>query len=124
MGINQLQPVGWVTWDAGTNTSLITYAEFRPKYFNGNNVNVSQRVAWSRQLAVADTAAYQTATVFSSWDPCTMASNICTTFAPDIAVANFRAAKGVSQTTINWNISWALSGIRYDLFRSTDNVNF
>jgi pectin methylesterase-like acyl-CoA thioesterase len=124
VGINQLQPTGWVTWDAGTNTSLITYAEFRPRYFNGNAMNVSQRVAWSRQLAVADTAAYQRATVFGSWNPCAVASNVCTTFSPDIAVANFRAAKGASQTTLNWNISWAMSGIRYDLFRSSDNVNF
>ncbi|MDO7874484.1 pectinesterase family protein [Hymenobacter sp. ASUV-10] len=124
VGINQLQPAGWVTWDAGTNTSLITYAEFRPRHFNGNAVNVSQRAAWSRQLAVADTAAYQRATVFGSWNPCAVASNVCATFSPDIAVANFRAAKGASQTTINWNISWAMTGIRYDLYRSSDNVTF
>ena len=124
MGANQIQPAGWTAWDAGTDTNIITYREFRPRYFNGNNLNISQRVAWSRQLAVADTAQYQTSTVFGAWNPCAVASNVCTAFVPDIAVANFRAAKGAALTTIDWNISWAMANIRYDLLRSADNVTF
>ncbi|MDO7853988.1 pectinesterase family protein [Hymenobacter convexus] len=124
LGFNQIQPAGWTTWDAGTDTNLITYAEFRPRYFSGRNVNLGQRVAWSRQLAVADTAQYQTSTVFGAWNPCAVAPGICTAFTPAIAVSNFRATKGATQTTLDWNISWAMAGIRYDLLRSTDNVNF
>jgi pectin methylesterase-like acyl-CoA thioesterase len=124
LGFNQIQPAGWSTWDSGTDTNLITYAEFRPRYFSGRNVNLGQRVAWSRQLAVADTAQYQTGTVFGSWNPCAVAPSVCTAFTPAIAVSNFRATKGATQTTLDWNISWAMAGIRYDLLRSTDNVNF
>jgi pectin methylesterase-like acyl-CoA thioesterase len=124
LGFNQIQPAGWTTWDAGTDVSLITYAEFRPKYFSGRNVNTTPRVSWSRQLAVADTAQYQTQTVFGAWNPCAVATNVCTSFTPDIAVSNFRATKGPTQTTLDWNISWAMAGIRYDLLRSTDNVTY
>ena len=124
VGLNQIQPTGWSVWDSGTDVSLITYAEFRPKHFSGRNVNTSQRVTWSRQLAASDTAQYQTSVVFPTWQPCALASNICTTFTPDIAVSNFRAAKGATQTTLDWNISWAMTGIQYNLLRSTDNINF
>ena len=124
MGRNQIQPAGWTVWDAGTDTNIITYAEFRPRYFNGNNVNTSQRVSWSRQLAVADTVPYKTSTVFGTWNPCAVAANVCGTFTPDIAVSNFRATKGATQATLDWNISWAMTGIKYDLLRSTDNVTF
>ena len=124
MGRNQIQATGWTVWDAGTDTNLITYGEFRPRYFNGNNVSTSQRVSWSRQLAVADTVRYHTSTVFGTWNPCAVAANVCTSFTPDIAVSNFRATKGATQATLDWNISWAMTGIRYDLLRSTDNVNF
>ncbi|MDB5236668.1 MAG: hypothetical protein JWR44_3661 [Hymenobacter sp.] len=125
MGYNQIQPAGWVIWDAGTDVSKITYGEYRPRYFSGNNVNVSQRVSWSQQMTPADTLQYTTANMFGSWNPCNVATGFCTTTnPPDIAVSNFRATKGTSQTTLNWNISWAMTGIRYDLLRSSDNLTF
>jgi hypothetical protein len=119
-----IQPTGWSVWDAGTNTSVITYTEFQPKYFNGNNVNTSQRLPWTQLLPPADTTQYTLANLFGSWIPCAVAANICTAFAPDIAVSNFRGVKSGTQTSIDWNISWAMTGIRYEVFRSTDNVNF
>ena len=124
VGTNQIQPAGWTTWDSGTDTNIITYAEYRPRNFSGRNVNTSQRVGWSRQLAATDTAQYQTSTVFGTWNPCSVAANVCTSFTPDIAVSNFRATKGTTLTTLDWNISWAMTGIRYDLLRSPDNVTF
>lgn len=124
VGFGLLQPAGWSVWDAGTNTSVITYAEFQSRYFNGNLVNTSQRLPWTRQLAPADTAQYAVATLFGAWNPCAAASNICTRFTPDIAVSNFRAVRSGAQTALDWNISWALTGIRYEVFRSTDNVTF
>ena len=124
VGFGLLQPTGWSVWDTGTNTSVITYAEFQPKYFNGNNLNTSQRVPWSQQLAPADTAQYTVANLFGTWNPCAVAANICTSFTPDIAVSNFRAVKSGTQVSLDWNISWAMTGIRYEVFRSTDNVNF
>lgn len=124
LGVNQIQPAGWSVWDSGTDTNIITYAEFRPRHFSGRNVNTSQRVSWSRQLAATDTAQYQASSVFSAWNYCAVAANICTTVAPDIAVSNFRATKGTAQTTLDWNISWAMTGIKYDLLRSSDNTTF
>jgi pectinesterase len=124
VGAGLLQPAGWTTWDAGTNTSLITYAEFQSKYYSGTLLPTSQRVAWSRQLAAADTGAYSRANLFGTWDPCTVAAGFCTGAAPDIAVSNFRAVKGATQATISWNISWAMSQIKYELFRSADNTTF
>ncbi|RAK63814.1 pectinesterase family protein [Hymenobacter edaphi] len=124
VGAGLLQPAGWTTWDAGTNTSLITYAEFRSKYYAGTLVPTAQRASWSQQLTAADTAAYSRASLFGTWDPCAVATGFCTGAAPDIAVSNFRAVKGASQATLSWNISWALSQIKYELFRSADNTTF
>ena len=124
VGFGLLQPTGWSVWDAGTNTSVITYAEYQNRYFNGNLLNTSQRLSWTRQLAPADTAQYTVANLFGAWNPCAVAANICTTFTPDIAVSNFRAVRSGTQTALDWNISWAMTGIRYEVFRSTDNVNF
>ncbi|WP_324672744.1 pectinesterase family protein [Hymenobacter sp. GOD-10R] len=125
IGANQILPAGWVTWDAGTDVTKITYAEYQTRYFNGKLVPVNQRVTWSKQLTSADTAQYVKAKLFGTWDPCTVVAGFCTTLnTPDIAVSNFRATKGATQATLDWNISWAMSQIKYELFRSTDNVTF
>ncbi|GAB2956695.1 hypothetical protein GCM10027048_23570 [Hymenobacter coalescens] len=124
VGAGLLQPAGWTTWDAGTNTGLITYAEFQSKYYSGPLMPTAQRVSWSQQLAPADTAQYSRANLFGTWDPCAVATGFCTGTAPDIAVSNFRAVKGASQATLSWNISWAMSQIKYELFRSADNTTF
>ncbi|MGG9972066.1 pectinesterase family protein [Ferruginibacter sp. SUN002] len=120
-GTNQIQPTGWSTWDAGTITSQITYAEYQPKNLDGTAVNTASRVAWSQQLG--DASAYTYASMFGSWDPCT-AYGFCTYQPKDIAVSNFRATKGASTSQIDWNISWPMTGITYRLFRSSDNVSF
>ncbi|MGI4872841.1 MAG: pectinesterase family protein [Janthinobacterium lividum] len=139
IGVNEIQPAGWVTWDTGTDVTKITFAEFQTKYFNGNNVNLSQRVSWSQQLTATDTLNYTltklfglntgtasstSAAVTAAWDPATVATAFTTYHAPDIAVANLQATKGTTQTAIQWNASWAITGVQYDLQRSTDNVNF
>lgn len=124
VGANLLQPAGWVIWDAGTNTSLITYAEFRSRYYSGNLMPTAARVAWSQQLASADTAIYNRSAMFGTWDPCAVATGVCTSTTPDIAVSNLRAVKGATQSTISWNISWAMDQIKYELFRSADNTTF
>ncbi|GAA4371792.1 hypothetical protein GCM10023186_00650 [Hymenobacter koreensis] len=124
MGAGLIAPAGWSTWDAGTNTSLITYAEFQSRTFSGNLLNVSQRVAWSQQLTPADTAAYTRANVLGNWDPCAVSAGFCGNAAAEIAVSNFRATKGATQSTLNWNISWAINQVKYELFRSTDNTTF
>ncbi len=139
VGINEIQPAGWVIWDSGTDVTKITNGEYKTTYFNGNLVNVSQRVSWSRQLAPADTVTYTLANMFglntgtaattgtpvaAVWNPTSLDASFGTYRAPDIAVANLQATKGSTQTAIQWNISWAMAGIQYALQRSTDNTTF
>ncbi len=139
IGVDEIQPAGWVVWDAGTDVSKITFGEFKTTYFDGHLANTSQRVSWSQQLAPADTVQYSLARLFgtgtgtgsatgtavaAAWDPTTVAAGFGSYATPDIAVANLQATKGATQTTIQWNISWAMTGIKYDLMRSADNINF
>jgi pectinesterase len=119
LGAGIIRPEGWSTWDTGTDVSLITYGEFQPRNFRGNLVNVSQRVSWSRQLAAADTAQYQTATVLGTWNPCTVATSMCAAFAPSIAATNFLVQKGASASAFTWNASWAIAQVQYELMRSS-----
>ncbi|MGI4761466.1 MAG: pectinesterase family protein [Janthinobacterium lividum] len=139
IGVNEIQPAGWVIWDAGTDVTKITNAEFRTTYFDGRPVNTSQRVSWAKQLAPADTLDYSLAKMFglntgtasatgapvaAAWDPTSLGGEFGTYRAPDIAVANLQATKGASQTALQWNISWAIAGVKYDLQRSADNSTF
>jgi pectin methylesterase-like acyl-CoA thioesterase len=137
IGVNEIQPAGWVVWDAGTDVTKITNGEYKTTYFNGNPVNVSQRVSWSKQLTPADTVQYTLANLFgtntgtggstpvaAAWNPTVLGAEFGTYRAPDIAVANLQATKGATQTALQWNISWAISGIQYALQRSTDNTTF
>jgi len=137
IGVNEIQPAGWVVWDAGTDVTKITDGEFQTKYFDGHPVNTSQRVSWSKQLTATDTLQYTMAKMFgtgtgtggtsavtAAWDPTTVAAGFGSYSTPDIAVSNLQATKGASQTAIQWNISWAMAGIQYALQRSSDNATF
>ena len=91
------------------------------------SLDVSQRVGWSKQLSEAEAADYyNTANLFGTWDPCSSAAGVCGSAAPDIAVSNFRAKKGTATTpsVLTWNTCWPLTGISYELYRSTDRSNF
>lgn len=124
---SSIRPEGWSVWDAGTDVTKITYAEYKTRKFDGSLLDVSQRVSWSKQLSDAEAAAYyNTSNLFGTWDPCTAATGVCTNAAPDIAVSNFRAKKGTATTpsVITWNVCWPLTGISYELYRSTDRSNF
>ncbi len=116
---SNIRPEGWSTWDATTNTSLIYYGEYQSRYFNGSLVNTSSRAPWSFQLTPTEAAAYTNANIFDSWNPCAVAASVCSYEARDIAISNFRGAKGTALTTFDWNISWAKDQIRYDLYRSS-----
>jgi pectinesterase len=121
---SHIQPAGWSIWDANTVTSNLTYAEYASKYFDGTPADVSQRVAWSSQLTQTDSSTYTFSNMFGAWDPCAVYSGLCNPSATAIAVSNFRGTKGGSSSTFNWNISWPISGIQYDLYRSTDGISY
>jgi pectin methylesterase-like acyl-CoA thioesterase len=122
-----IKPAGWDAWDAGTVTSVITYAEHNSRWFSGAPIDVSQRLAWSYQLpqAVADT--YTIARMFTnttdSWNPDAI-PGFSTALTEDIAIANLRVKKAVPQMGISWNVCWPMTGIKYELFRSHNNITF
>ncbi|TGE23438.1 pectinesterase family protein [Hymenobacter metallicola] len=118
MATGIIKPEGWQVWDAGTNTSLITYAEYSSRKFDGRPINVSQRVSWSKQLTPADTAQYTVANLFGTWNPCAVAPNVCTSFTPDIAVTNLRATKAATTTNFTWNMAWAINQVKFEVFRA------
>jgi pectin methylesterase-like acyl-CoA thioesterase len=124
---------GWSAWDAGTNTSYITYGEYNSRNYNGTAVNVSSRVSWSKQLTAADAVKYyNNDTVFvnantpamATWNPYATWSELSAAFQPELAVSNVIAKKGASTSTITWNMSWPMSGITCALYRSNDKTNF
>jgi pectinesterase len=122
---SSIQPAGWSTWDAGTDVTKITYAEYKSRKFDGTPVEISQRVPWSRQLTDAQAAVYyNNDSLFKGWDPCTVTPDFCTNKAPDIAVSNFRGVKGTTTSTFTWNISWPIAGVTYEVLRSSDKIDF
>jgi pectin methylesterase-like acyl-CoA thioesterase len=121
---SSIRPEGWSTWDAGTNTSLITYAEYKTKKWDGSLLNTSQRVNWSKQLSDGEAATYTLPTVFNNWDPCTLSATLCSSQPVEIAVSNMRVQRSASNSTISWNLSWPLPDMNYELYRSTDSLTF
>jgi pectin methylesterase-like acyl-CoA thioesterase len=124
-----IQPAGWSTWDAGTDVSKITYAEYRSKKFDSTLVDVSQRVSWSQQLSPARAAVYyNNDSMFTeygnTWNPCNVYAGFCDYTPRPIAVSNFKGVKGSSTSALTWNISWPMTGILYELLRSSDKTNF
>jgi pectin methylesterase-like acyl-CoA thioesterase len=128
-----IKPEGWSAWDAGTNTSYITYGEYNSVNYSGAPVNVSSRVSWSKQLTAADAVKYyNNDTVFmnantpmmAKWDPYATWSELRNAFKPELAVSNVIARKVSNNSSITWNMSWPMAGITCDLYRSSDRINF
>jgi pectinesterase len=113
-----IQPAGWTIWDAGTNTSLIYYAEYKSRNFSGGLTDIGQRVPWSLQLGDADTANFSLSTVFGTWNPLAVSADFAAYQPPSIVISNLAATKTASATNFTWNISWPMSQIKYELFRS------
>lgn len=128
-----IKPEGWSTWDAGTNTDYITYAEYNSKEYDGSPVDVSNRVSWSKQLTATEAAKYyNNDTVFTNantpqlatWDPYAEWPDLNNTFKPEISVSNLIAKKGSTSSTVTWNLSWPMPDVTCDLYRSEDKINF
>lgn len=118
-----INPGGWSTWNI--DTSIITYAEYKSKKYDHTPVDVSKRVSWSKQLN--DTAAaayYNNANLFGSWDPFVAFPAINAPLATALAVANFRAQRSGASSILSWNICWPMSGVKYELYRSLDSINY
>ncbi len=121
---SSIKPQGWDVWNSNTVTSLITYAEYRSRKFDSSLVDVSQRVAWSQQLTAAQAVGYTNAAIFGSWDPCATIAEVCAYTAKPLVTSNFKGVKGAANSTFTWNISWPISNVKYEIFRSSDRLNF
>jgi pectin methylesterase-like acyl-CoA thioesterase len=122
---SSIQPAGWSTWDAGTDVTKITYAEYRSKKFDSTLVDVSARAPWSKQLTATEANTYyNNSNLFGSWDPCSVTADFCTYTPEPIAVSNFKGVKGASTSSFTWNISWPIAGVKYEVLRSNDRTTF
>lgn len=131
-----IKPEGWSAWDAGTNTSYITYAEYNTKNYDGTAKDISGRVNWSKQLTAGEaTKYYNNDTVFvnantpvmTTWNPYSTWPELNATFVPELSASNVLARKPTTTATtvnITWNITWPMSGIKCELYRSSDKQNF
>jgi hypothetical protein len=117
---------GWATWNVNTNTALISYNESKTLKLDGTAYSTAQRVAWSNQLTDAVAATYILDTIFNNWKPCDVSPLFCSAWSPVIAVTNFKVVKGSAgvPSVFTWNPSWGINGVKYELLRSTDRINF
>jgi len=116
---NSIPPEGWTKWDTATNTALVYYAEYKSKYFNGTLVDTSKRVNWSYQLTNAEAASYTTTALFKEWNP-NISFAATNKQIKNIAVANFSVTRDSLDLIFNWNISWPIKGVNFELYKSTD----
>ena len=114
---------GWSTWDSGTDVSLITYAEYKTKNFDGSLYDVSQRVSWSKQLMDIEAADYNDTNLFGTWVPASVFPDGATYTSP-LVVSNFKGSRTSTISTFTWNLSWPMSGVTYEVYRSNDNTAF
>lgn len=121
---SSIKPQGWDVWNGSTNTSLITYGEYRSRKFDSSLVDVSQRVSWSQQLTAAQASTYTNAAIFGSWDPCATISEICAYTPKPLLTSNFKGVKGATTTAFTWNITFPISNVKYEIFRSSDRLSF
>lgn len=133
---SSIKPEGWSIWDAGTNTSFITYAEYKTKNYDGTLKDVSGRVSWSKQLTAGEAAKYyNNDTVFvnantpsmPTWNPYSTWPELNTAFVPELSASNVLARKpsnSSTTSTVTWNVTWPMTGIQCDLYRSSDKQNF
>jgi pectin methylesterase-like acyl-CoA thioesterase len=131
-----IKPEGWSTWDAGTNTSYITYAEYKTRNHSGSLKDVSGRVSWSKQLTDAEALKYyQNDTVFVNadvpakavWDPYQVWPELRKAHVPELSVSNLLARRPTATSTsvnVTWNLTWPMTGIRCELYRSADRQNY
>jgi len=120
-----VKPERWQVWTSETNTSLITYAEYKTRYFNGALVDLSKRVSWSKEFTDEQAAPYfVNSNMFGIWDPCAVLAEACVPFSAPISLSNFRINRSSSESRILFNICWPINGVTFELHRSTDSVNF
>ena len=133
MGSN-ISAVGWSVFDVNTTPATVYYGEYNSKHYDGTSVDVSGRISWSHQLTSADAANYYnndsvfknaTTPQMATWNPvATWPVLTAKPFVPELSVSNLLARKSAGQTNITWNITFPMSGITCDLYKSADGINY
>lgn len=121
MGSNIL-PIGWSIWNEKTLTNLITNAEYKTQKFDGTPVDVSKRIAWSKQLTDAEAKPYyDNKEVFGNWDTFAVWSDLPKKSpSPSIAFGNFRARPNDNSAVLEFNSAWPQKGVTYTLYKGSD----
>lgn len=123
---NVVKPEGWSIWDAGTDVSKVIYAEYGSMDMNGNPLDVSSRVNWSKQLTSIEAAEYlDNNIVFKDrnnnvWDPYAVFLDGNAVPTNRLAISNFKYTKTGNELTFKWNLNWPENNVTYRLYRIAD----
>ena len=133
MGSN-ISAVGWSVFDVNTTPATVFYGEYNSRHYDGTSVDMANRISWSHQITAVDAAIYyNNDSVFMNantpqmptWNPVAAWPVIAAKpFVPELSVSNLLARKIAGQTNITWNITFPMSGITCDLYKSKDGVNY
>jgi len=131
---SDISAVGWSVFDANTTPATVFYGEYNSTHYDGTPVDVSSRISWSHQLNAQDAAKYyNNDTVFvnantpvmATWNPvAAWPVLVAKPFVPEISVSNMLARKSGNSTNVTWNITFPMSGITCDLYKSSDGKNY
>lgn len=115
-------PEGWSMWDKGTVTDVTTYAEYRTRKMNGSPLDMSRRVAWSKQLTEKQAQEYyQNKNLFAYWDPIREKDNsIETDIVP--AITNLIARTDNNRPVLQFNSSWPVPGVTYTMYKGKNKT--
>ena len=117
---NSIMPAGWSAWDAGTQTDVITYAEYHTTYIDGKPADVSNRVNWSKQLSASEAKIYESNTaLFGTWDPYKVWNDLPKhPVGVSLAIANMNARAVNNELFLQFNSCWPQGAVTYTLYKN------
>lgn len=121
-----VKPEGWSVWDAGTDVNKVIYGEYHSMDLEGNLLDVSARVPWSKQLNETEAAEYlDDNIVFKDrngdvWDPYSVFIDRDALPSNRLAISNFKYKKSGAELTFSWNLNWSENNVTYKLYRIKD----
>lgn len=124
---NSIKPEGWSAWNAGTDTTIITYAEYNSRKFNGGKVDVSRRHSWTQQLTAEQAAPYlKDENILGDWDPFKTWADLPAkqTTTGQQAISNLLARDNGGNMILQFNTSWPASDALFVLYKSDDKKIF
>ncbi|PTQ93544.1 pectinesterase [Mucilaginibacter yixingensis] len=124
---SSIKPEGWSAWNDGTDTTIITYAEYNSRKFNGAPVDVSRRRSWTQQLTAEQAAPYfKDENILGDWNPFKTWADLPakSTAAGQQAISNLLARDNGGNMLLQFNTSWPASDASFVLYKSDDKKTF